>query len=107
MVQRWRFDVEATSERSRTEIVGGAIELAEAVGVQDEALWQELRALRRNDKGKIAAGPGAWDDLVSAYGLAERLRLRNLARVVGGRGGRGRVGRGRRKVGGIRRAAGR
>lgn len=105
MVQRWRFDVEATSERSRTEIVGGAIELAEAVGVQDEALWQELRALRRNDKGKIAAGPGAWDDIVSAYGLAERLRLRNLARVGGARR-QARVGE-RRKVGGIRRAAGR
>lgn len=83
MVQRWRFDVEATSERSRTEIVGGAIELAEAMGVQDEALWGELRGLRRNEKGKIAAGPGSWDDLVSALGLAERLRLRNLARVVG------------------------
>ena len=80
--------------------------MAEAVGVQDEALWQELRALRRNDKGKIAAGPGAWDDLVSAYGLAERLRLRNLARVVGGRR-QVRVGQERRKVGGIRRAAGR
>lgn len=105
MVQRWRFDVEATSERSRTEIVGGAIELAEAMGVQDEALWGELRGLRRNEKGKIAAGPGSWDDLVSALGLAERLRLRNLARVVGAKRAPRQMGAQRR--GGVRRERGR
>lgn len=102
MVQRWRFDVEATSERSRTEIVGGAIELAEAMGVQDEALWGELRGLRRNEKGKIAAGPGSWDDLVSALGLAERLRLRNLARVVGAKR-QPRAANNRERRGGVRR----
>jgi hypothetical protein len=82
-VQRWRFSVEATSERSRTEIMGAALDLAESVGVQDECLWGEMRGLRRDDKGKIKAGPGFFDDVVFAYGLAATLRMRRLARSGG------------------------
>ena len=77
---RWRLSVEATTGASRGPIIGAALAVAEAGGIHDEMLWGEVRGLRRDAKGKIAAGEGGWDDLAVALGLAASLRARGLSR---------------------------
>lgn len=96
----WRLDIEATSGSSRGPIIGAALDVIEAGGLEDQALWTQAQALERDAKGRIAGGQGELDDLVLALGLAATLRVRWVAR--GARGATGERSKPRRN--GVRNA---